>query len=114
MFHVEQFFKMENELTHGSFFTGIGGFDLAAERMGWKNIFHCEFDEEKQKDLKRNFPKSISHGDIAKTKFTVYRGRINVITGGFPCQDASKAKQHGKGQQGLQGERTGLFFEYVS
>ena len=99
------------QLTHGSLFTGIGGFDLAAERVGWDNIFHCEFDKNKQIDLKRNFPKSISYGDITTTDFTIHRGAIDVLTGGFPCQDASIAKQDGKGQKGLQGERTGLFYD---
>lgn len=98
-------------MRHGSLFSGIGGFDLAAEWMGWENVFHCELDAQKQKALKRNFPKSISHEDITKTDFTIYRGRVQVLTGGFPCQDASVAKQWGEGQQGLQGERTGLFYE---
>jgi len=98
-------------MTHGSLFSGIGGFDLAAEWMGWENIFHCEFDKEKQIQLKKNFKKSESHGDITQTDFTIYRGSIDILTGGFPCQDASIAKQDGKGQQGLQGSRTGLFYE---
>ena len=98
-------------MTHGSLFSGIGGFDLAAEWMGWQNIFHCEFDKNKKIQLKKNFPNSISYGDITKTNFTIHRGRIDILTGGFPCQDASIAKQDGKGQQGLQGERTGLFYE---
>jgi len=98
---------------HGSLFTGIGGFDLAAEWMGWENVFQCEIDHEKRIDLERNFPKSNQHDDITATDFTVYRDRIDVLTGGFPCQDASLAKQDGEGQQGLQGSRTGLFFEFV-
>lgn len=98
-------------MNHGSLFSGIGGFDLAAEWMGWTNVFHCEFDQQKRIDLERNFPKSITYGDITETDFTVHRGRIDVLTGGFPCQDASIAKQDGQGQQGLQGGRTGLFFQ---
>lgn len=98
-------------MNHGSLFSGIGGFDLAAEWMGWENKFHCEWDIEKQNDLKRNFPNSITYGDITTTDFTIYRGIIDVLTSGFPCQDASIAKQDGQGQQGLQGSRTGLFYE---
>ncbi|TSA59756.1 MAG: DNA (cytosine-5-)-methyltransferase [Sediminibacterium sp.] len=98
-------------MTHGSLFSGIGGFDLAAEWMGWINIFHCEWIEQKRKHLEKKFKNSISHGDISKTDFTIYRGKISVLTGGFPCQDASIAKQDGEGQQGLQGKRTGLFYE---
>lgn len=100
-------------MRHGSLFSGIGGFDLAAQWMGWENVFHCEFDKDKQEDLQRNFPNSISHGNIEETDFTIYRGRIKVLTAGFPCQDASIAKQDGKGQQGLLGQRTGLFYAMV-
>lgn len=100
-------------MRHGSLFSGIGGFDLAAEWMGWENVFHCEYDQEKQKQLHKNFPKAITYGDIEQTDFTIHRGGVQVLTGGFPCQDASIAKQDGKGQQGLLGQRTGLFYAMV-
>lgn len=100
-------------MKHGSTFTGIGGFDLAAEWMGWENVFHCEYEQYKRQRLEQNFPHSISYGDITKTDFRTHRGQIAVLTGGFPCQDASIAKQDGNGQQGLQGERTGLFYEFI-
>jgi DNA (cytosine-5)-methyltransferase 1 len=100
-------------MTHASLFSGIGGFDLAAEWMGWENKFYCEFDEDKRQQLEFNFPKSKSYGDITKTDFTIHRGKIGILSGGFPCQDASIAKQDGKGQQGLQGKRTGLFYDMV-
>jgi DNA (cytosine-5)-methyltransferase 1 len=100
-------------MNHGSLFTGIGGFDLAAQWMQWKNIFHCEFEEYKRKNLSKNFPNSLSYGDITKTNFNIHRGTIDILSGGFPCQDASLAKQDGKGQQGLQGKRTGLFYEFI-
>ncbi len=98
-------------MTHGSLFSGIGGFDLAAEWMGWENVFHCEWNEFGQKVLHHYWPQAIQYNDITKTDFTIHRGRIDVLTGGFPCQDASVAKQDGQGQQGLQGKRTGLFWE---
>jgi DNA (cytosine-5)-methyltransferase 1 len=100
-------------MTHGSVFSGVGGFDLAAEWMGWENIFHCELNPFGQKVLKYYFPNSISYNDITKTDFSIHRGSIDVLTGGFPCQDASIAKQDGEGQQGLQGDRTGLFWDMV-
>jgi DNA (cytosine-5)-methyltransferase 1 len=100
-------------MTHGSLFSGIGGFDLAAEWMGWENVFHCEYEQYKIDKLKQNFPKSLSYGDITKTDFTIHRRKITILTGGFPCQDASIAKQDGEGQKGLQGGRTGLFYEMV-
>jgi DNA (cytosine-5)-methyltransferase 1 len=87
--------------------------DYAAELMGWENVFHCEWIESKRKFLEKRFQNAKSYGDISTTNFTIHRGSIDVLTGGFPCQDASIAKSHGKGQQGLQGGRTGLFYEMV-
>lgn len=78
-------------MNHGSLFSGIGGFDLAAEWMGWTNAFHCEWNEFGQKILKYYWPNAISYGDITKTDFTIWRGRIDVLTGGFPCQPFSMA-----------------------
>jgi len=85
------------KLTHGSLFSGIGGFDLAAEWMGWENIFHCEIKEFGQKILNYYWPNAISYADITKTDFTIHRGTIDVLTGGFPCQPYSTAgKRKGK------------------
>ena len=100
-------------MTHGSLFSGIGGFDLAAEWMGWQNVFHCEWVENKRIFLEKRFINAKSYWNISTTDFTIHRDSISVLTGGFPCQDASIAKQHGEGQKGLQGSRTGLFFVMV-
>jgi DNA (cytosine-5)-methyltransferase 1 len=78
-------------MTHGSLFSGIGGFDLAAEWAGWENVFHCEWNEFGQKVLKYHFPQSITYNDITKTDFTIHKGQIDVLTGGFPCQPYSSA-----------------------
>ncbi len=84
-------------MTHGSLFSGIGGFDLAAEWMGWENVFHCEWNEFGQKVLHHYWPQAIQYNDITKTDFTIHRGRIDVLTGGFPCQPYSAAgKRLGK------------------
>lgn len=84
-------------MTHGSLFSGVGGFDLAAEWAGWDNLFNCEIDPFCQKVLKYHFPNSIQYADIKTTDFTIWRGRINVLTGGFPCQPYSLAgKRLGK------------------
>jgi DNA (cytosine-5)-methyltransferase 1 len=84
-------------MTHGSLFSGIGGFDLAAEWCGWENVFHCEWNTFGQKVLKHHFPNSISYNDITKTDFTIHRGTIDIISGGFPCQPYSSAgKRLGK------------------
>ncbi len=82
---------------HLSLFSGIGGFDLAAEWMGWENVAHCEWNKFCQQILKYYWPKAISYEDITKTDFTIHRGKIDIITGGFPCQPYSVAgKQQGK------------------
>lgn len=78
-------------MKHGSLFTGIGGFDYAAELMGWDNLFQCEKDEYCNALLKQNFPNTIKHGDIKETNFSRYRGSIDVLSGGFPCQPYSSA-----------------------
>ena len=78
-------------MRHGSLFSGIGGFDLAAEWMGWENVFHCEWMEFPRKVLDYHFPNADSHIDICKTDFRKYANTIDVLTGGFPCQPFSLA-----------------------
>ena len=75
-------------MLHISTFSGIGGFDLAAEWMGWENVFHCEWNKFGQKILKHYWPNAESFEDIKKTDFTKYEKKIDVLTGGFPCQPA--------------------------
>lgn len=78
-------------MKHGSLFSGIGGFDLAAEWMGWENVFHCEWNPFGQKVLKHYWPNAESFEDITKSDFTKYHGTIDIISGGFPCQPFSLA-----------------------
>jgi len=87
-------------MTHASLFSGIGGFDLAAEWMGWENLFHCEWNPFGQRVLKHHFPNSISYNDITKTDFSIHRGQVDILTGGFPCQPYSSAgKRLGKADE---------------
>jgi DNA (cytosine-5)-methyltransferase 1 len=84
-------------MRHGSLFSGIGGFDLAAQWLGWENVFHCEWNPFGQRVLKHYWPNADSHHDITKTNFTQYANRIDILTGGFPCQPYSSAgKRKGK------------------
>lgn len=84
-------------MTHGSLFSGIGGFDLAAEWMGWQNLFNCEWEDFPRKVLKHHFPNAIQYGDIKEFNAATYAGRIDILTGGFPCQPYSTAgKRKGK------------------
>jgi len=75
----------------GHLFNGIGGFALAAHWMGWENMMHCEVDPFCNKVMNYHFPNSIQHEDIRTTDFTIWRGRIDLITGGDPCQPHSGA-----------------------
>lgn len=82
---------MSTRLTHGSLFSGIGGPEVAAEMMGWENVFHCDINPFGRKVLDYWYPNSKSYEDITKTDFTEWGGKIDVLTGGFPCQPFSVA-----------------------
>lgn len=81
------------KLTHASLFSGFGGADLAATWMGWDNAFWCEIDGFCRTVLSYWFPKSTGYENIKETDFTPWRGKIDVLTGGFPCQPFSVAGQ---------------------
>ena len=76
---------------HGSLFSGIGGFDLAAQWMGWNNVFQVEKDEWLRKLLKQNFSNTLQYDDIRNFDGKKYEGTIDIISGGFPCQPFSVA-----------------------
>ena len=78
-------------MNHASLFSGIGGAEVAASMMGWKNLFHCEIQEFPRKVLDYWFPNSESYEDITKTDFHQWQGKVDVLTGGFPCQPFSVA-----------------------
>lgn len=78
-------------LKHGSLFSGIGGFDLAAEWAGIENIFQVEKDKYCQSVLNKNFPKSTLYGDIKEFDAKEYKESVDIISGGFPCQPFSHA-----------------------
>ena len=61
--------------------------------LGWDNLFHCEINPFGKKVLDYWYPNSKSYDDITKTDFTEWRGRVTVLTGGFPCQPFSYAGQ---------------------
>ena len=80
-------------MTHASVFSGIGGPEVAAVMLGWENLFHCEINPFGRAVLDYWFPNSKSYEDITTTDFSEWRGRVNVLTGGFPCQPFSYAGQ---------------------
>jgi DNA (cytosine-5)-methyltransferase 1 len=92
-------------LTHGSLFSGIGGFELAAKNAGIPTLWNCEIEKFHRKVLRKNFPLTKQYEDITKMKFPEY---VDIISGGFPCQDISAANTHA---QGITGKKSGLWKE---
>lgn len=87
-------------------FSGIGGFSLGLERTGgFETVAFCEIDSFCQKILKKHWPSVPIYQDV---KALNYEGTVDVICGGFPCQDISTL---GEGE-GLEGERSGLWYEF--
>lgn len=80
-------------MRHGSLFSGIGGFDLAASRMGWDNIFQIEIDPFCRRVLEKNFPDAQRFSDIRDFSGGDFAGKVDIISGGFPCQPFSVAGQ---------------------
>jgi DNA (cytosine-5)-methyltransferase 1 len=95
-------------MRHGSLFTGIGGFDLAFENAEIETAWQVDKDKNCKVVLKKHFPKTRRYEDVKNVgKNTL--SAVDIITGGFPCQDVSVA---GK-RAGLAGKRSGLWFEFA-
>lgn len=92
----------------GSLFSGIGGFDLGLERAGFTTAWFCEADEFCQRVLAHHWPAVPCYPDIKELRGDEVEP-VDVLCGGFPCQDLSVA---GK-QAGIEGARSGLWSEYA-
>ena len=94
----------------GSLFSGYGGLDLAvAEVLNAEVAWHCEWDDAPSKILEKHFPGVPNYRDVSKVDFSQVE-QVDILTGGFPCQDLSLA---GK-RAGLQdGTRSGLWSEFA-
>ena len=93
-------------------FSGIGGFSLGLERAGMTTVAFCEIDKKAQQVLRKHWPNVPIFEDVCTLTKELLDERgitIDVICGGFPCQDISLA---GKGA-GIEGERSGLWTEYA-
>ena len=90
-------------------FSGIGGFSLGLERAGMETVAFCEFDEHAQKVLRKHWPDVPIHSDIRELDAKQYRGTVDVVCGGFPCQDLSNAGA----QAGFSGDRSSLYTEML-
>ena len=91
-------------------FAGIGGFTIGLERAGFETVAFCEIEPYAQKVLKKNWPEVPIYDDvrtITAERLASDGIRVDVITGGFPCQDISVAGN----QAGIDGERSGLWSE---
>ena len=93
----------------GSLFAGIGGFDLGLERAGMKIQWQVEVDEWCRSVLEKNWPAVQRYGDI-KTLDPLTMEPVDVLCGGFPCQDLSLA---GKRLGLKEGTRSGLWIEFA-
>lgn len=97
-------------LTFGSLFAGIGGFDLGFERAGLQCKWQVEIDPYCRAVLAKHWPNVARHDDICTFATHTHTDlAVDVICGGFPCQDISLANHEG---QGLSGSRSGLWYEY--
>lgn len=94
-------------------FSGIGGFSLGLERSGgFETAAFCELDPAARRVLARHWPNTPCFTDIRTLTRENINESIDVICGGFPCQDISVAGTR-NGNAGLDGERSGLWFEYL-
>lgn len=78
-------------MTHAALFNGIGGFQLAAEWAGWRNILSVEIDDWCNQVTLHHFPKCKQYKNIYDFNGTEWAGKVDVLTGGFPCQPFSAA-----------------------
>lgn len=99
---------MPDELTFGSLFSGIGGFDLGFERAGFICKWQVEIDDYATRVLEKHWPNVRRERDIRSVGI-VNLPRVDCIIGGFPCQDISVAGR----REGIDGERSGLFFQAI-
>ena len=91
-------------MTHGSLFSGIGGFEEGAKFAGIETLWNCEYEPFQRSILKKHYNVSNQYEDI---RTAIIRDRVDIISGGFPCQDISVA---GK-MEGIKGSRSGLWSE---
>lgn len=85
------------------------GFSLGLERAGMETVAFCEFEEHAQKVLKKHWPDVPIYDDVRTLDGIQFRGTVDVVCGGFPCQDLSGA---GK-RKGFDGERSSLYTEML-
>lgn len=97
-----------------SLFAGVGGFDLGLERSGHTCVGQVEIDKHARAALERHWPNVPKHDDVTTAIDWAdeigLTGTVDLIAGGFPCQDLSVAGR----RAGLDGKRSGLFFDALA
>lgn len=93
-------------MKHLDLFSGIGGFALAARRVGWETVAFCEIDPYCQRVLETHWPGVPIHPDVRELSGDSIEA--DIITGGFPCQNISSSGD----KAGLEGALSGLWFEF--
>jgi len=96
-----------SKMTFGSLFSGVGGFDIGLERAGFQCKWQCEVDEKCNKVLEKHWPEVKRYKDV-RTIGKQNAEPVNLICGGFPCQDVSLAGD----RAGLNGKRSTLWSEF--
>ena len=92
-------------LSHGSLFSGIGGFELGAKEAGIETVWSCEYEQFNRDVLRKNFSNTKQYENIIDMEIPEY---VDIISGGFPCQDISIANTNA---DGIKGKRSGLWSE---
>lgn len=100
--------RVSDEVIYGSLFSGAGGFDLGLDAAGMTCAFQCEIDKQARAVLRYHWPEVPKHEDVRELSGRTLP-RIDLLVGGFPCQDVSVAGN----RAGLAGKRTGLFYEFT-
>jgi len=99
-----------DKLTVGSLFSGIGGIDLGLERAGMEIRWQVEIDDYARRVLEKHWPDVKRYKDVKEITEKNKPEEVDLIAGGFPCQDISIA---GKGKGIIEGERSSLWFEML-
>lgn len=108
--HHENKVRPKNDYNSIELFAGAGGLALGLENAGLKCVMLNEFDKYACQTLRMNRPNwNVVEGDVAQIDFSKYKNKVDVITGGFPCQAFSYA---GK-RLGLEDARGTLFYEFA-
>ncbi len=103
---------MSDKLRVGSLFSGIGGFDLGFERAGFEIAWQCEIDPHARAVLAKHWPATPCYMDVREVGAHSL-AKVDVLCGGFPCQDISYANGTLESPKGLEGTRSGLWREFA-